>query len=385
MSAVQKAIAKLGDESQGKDAIQKIAAEIHRRGITAEEVGQIQRFSMYQSLTKNEEGEAEIHDLYGFRISPAFESGPEWPVVQPGNKVSARIPAVKPEKSTGEQVVILPDMQIGYFRDFGGSLVSTHDEDAIEVALAITKAAKPTKVVMLGDNLDLPAFSKYRMSDAFAQTTQAAIDYATELMARLRSVVPEGCELHWLAGNHEERLQNHIIDNAKAAFGLKQGSPTPGDWPVLSVPHLCRLDDYGVTYHPGYPASDMWLHKRLRIIHGDRVKSRGSTAHLYLNSEKSSVIYGHIHRIERAHRTREDYDGTKEIMAASPGCLARCSGEVPSTKQGLDLDGRPIQRAEDWQLGMAVVVLHEDSFDYEQIRIDPTTHRAFWRGKEYSL
>jgi hypothetical protein len=173
------------------------------------------------------------------------------------------------------------------------------------------------------------------------------------------------------------------MDNAAAAFGLRQGN-TPEGWPVLSVPHLCRLDDHRVTYRPGYPASDLWVTPRLRIIHGDRVKSRGSTAHKYLDDEKSSVIYGHIHRIERAHRTRDDHDGPREIMAASPGCLARIDGAVPSTKQGLDLDGRPLTRHEDWQQGLAVVISDDVSgeFDYEQVRID--RGRAWWRGVKYA-
>lgn len=61
---------------------------------------------------------------------------------------------------------------------------------------------------------------------------------------------------------------------------------------------------------------------------------RTATAHGYLATEKVSVIYGHIHRREYAARTREDRDGPKEIMAATPGCLARIDGVVPSTKGG---------------------------------------------------
>lgn len=148
---------------------------------------------------------------------------------------------------------------------------------------------------------------------------------------------------------------------------------------MLSVPHLCHLDAHGVTYHPGYPASDLWLTSNLKIIHGDRVKSRGSTAHKYLDEQKVSVIYGHVHRIEEAHRTREDSDGSAEIMAASPGCLARTDGAVPSTRQGLDLDGRPLMRAEDWQQGIGVVTIHGDAeWQYECARI--ARGRCYWRG-----
>jgi hypothetical protein len=84
------------------------------------------------------------------------------------------------------------------------------------------------------------------------------------------------------------------------------------------------------------------------------------------------VIYGHIHRSEIAWKTRLDYDGAKTIMAASPGCLARIDGAVPSTKGGTDLDGRPISVTEDWQQGLGVVYYQdggENRFSYENMHI----------------
>ena len=103
----------------------------------------------------------------------------------------------------------------------------------------------------------------------------------------------------------------------------------------------------------------------------------------YLATEKVSVIYGHIHRREYAARTREDRDGPKEIMAATPGCLARIDGVVPSTKGGTDLDGRPMTRHEDWQQGCAVVRYEpgDGRFDYHNIAIHEGW--ALWQGKEY--
>src|SRR5690606_6039783 len=161
---------------------------------------------------------------------------------------------------------VLPDMQIGYWRDKDGELQPTHDETAIDVALAVTKAAKPSLVVMVGDNLDLPEFGKYRLSPAFQQTTQAAIDRATLLCAQVRAAAPDA-RIVWLAGNHEERMPNYILDNARAAFGLRRGD-TPDSWPVLSVPFLCRMDEQDIEYMPGYPASHVWITPRLRVIHG---------------------------------------------------------------------------------------------------------------------
>ncbi len=370
-----------GDEAEGRRILDQLAAELERRGITADEIGRLSRVSMWQGLTKNDEGEPVLTDLYGFRLEPSWSDGPAWPVVQPAAPVKIT-GTRKPTATTTANgvVVILPDMQIGFYRHPDGQLEPTHDPAAIDQALALVRLLRPDRVILLGDNMDLPEFGKYRLGPAFAQTTQATVNETAALMARLRDAAGLDAQIDWLAGNHEERLQHWLTDNARAAFGLRQGC-TPEGWPVMSVPHLCRLDDVHVTYLPGYPASDIWLTDNLRVIHGDRVKSNGSTAHKYLAESKVSVIYGHIHRIERAHRTRDDIDGSAEIMAASPGCLARTDGAVPSTRQGLDLDGRPLQRSEDWQQGVGVITIHEGSWQYEIARIE---NGVMWfRGKEY--
>jgi hypothetical protein len=194
-------------------------------------------------------------------------------------------------------------------------------------------------------------------------------------------VAPDA-DIVWLAGNHEERMPNYLMDNAMAAFGLRKGA-APGSWPVMSIPSLCRLDESGIDYRTGYPASSYWINQRLRVIHGNKVASGGSTAHKYLATEKTSVIYGHVHRREWAERTREDHDGPKTILAASPGCLARTDGAVPSTKGGVDLDGRPLTCHEDWQQGVAVVVFEpgDGRFVYEQVPIHDGF--AMWRGREF--
>lgn len=365
-----------------KAALGHIATLLDKHNINVDEIGEITRIGMHQMITKNDDGVAEVHDLFGFHISPSFESGPQWPVVTPGPSVKMPTNKVKPAEGAFKSCVVFPDMQIGYFRLSAESLESTHDEEAISIALAITKKINPDKVILLGDNLDLPEFGKYRLSNAYSMTTQATIDRATLLCAQVRDAAPNA-EIFWLSGNHEERLVNYVIDNAKAAFGLRRGN-TPDSWPVLSVPYLCRFDDYGVQYVPGYPAGQVWINQRLRCIHGDRVRSNGSTAHAYLNTQKTSVLYGHIHRREWAERSREDWDGAKTILAASPGTLAKCNGAVPSTKGGIDLDGRPLTIVEDWQQGIGVVHYEDGDgeFWYEQVAIH--NNRAFYNGKLYT-
>lgn len=366
-----------------KEALGRIADMLERKGIDPAEIGRIKRISLYQSLTKGEDGEAEVHDLAAIQFSPAWEDGPQWPVIAQGPAV--RIPAPKAGKRTDrrwKRAVILPDIQAGYFRLHDETLEAIHDETAIETALAILKDADPDLIVLHGDNLDLAEMGKYMVTPAYARTTQAAIDYMTVLCARLRSLAPEA-RIVWIAGNHEERLPKYIINNAVASFGLRRGG-APESWPVLSVPHLCRLDESGVEYLPGYPTGSFWINNRIRVIHGDKVASGGSTAHKYLATEKTSVLYGHIHRREWAERTRDDHDGPKTILAASAGCLARVDGAVPSTKGGTDLDGRPLQRTEDWQQGMAVVDYEDGEGDFHLELVPIREGRARWHGKDYA-
>lgn len=361
----------------------KIADLLERNGIDVDDIGRVQKVNLWQGFHKDADGEAQVVDLVGVQLSPSWETGPQWPVIQPAPMVKLP-PTKKPAKvhSDWRTCVVLPDIQAGYFRAASDELEPIHDEGALSVAIAVVRDLNPDLVVLVGDNLDAAELGKYRLTPAFERTTQASINRLGLLCAQLRDAAPHA-RIVWLAGNHEERLPNYILDNAKAAFGLRQAN-TPESWPVMSIPFLCHFDTYGVEFLPGYPASCFWINDRLRVIHGDKVASGGSTAHKYLGSEKVSVIYGHVHRREYGARTREDRDGAKEIMAASPGCLARIDGAVPSTKGGTDLDGRPLTRVEDWQQGVAVVRYQENDgmFTYHNVAIHDGW--AMFEGKEYT-
>lgn len=365
-----------------REVLGRIADLLARNGIEVDDIGRVQKMNLWQMGYVTPDGDAEALDLVGVTLSPAWQDGPQWPVIQPGPAV--RLPATKPAArpaSGWQTAVIIPDIQCGYYRNHGDELEPIHDERAIKIALDITAKVKPELVVLVGDNADFAEFGKYRLTPAFARTTQATIDRLTVLCAELRRAAPDA-RIIWIAGNHEERLPNMILDNAASAYGLRRGQSF-NEPPVMSVPFLCRFDEHNIEYLPGYPASSFWINDRLRVIHGNRVRSGGSTAHAYLGAEKTSVIFGHVHRREYGARTREDRDGAKEIMAASPGCLARIDGVVPSSKGGVDLDGRPLPVVEDWQQGIALVRFEpgDGRFTYEQIAIHDGW--AMWNGKEW--
>jgi predicted phosphodiesterase len=351
----------------------KVSDMFARSGLEPDEAI-VKSLKLYQGFSKDEDGTPQVTDLISVEVSPAFESGPEWPVVQPSKPVSIKLSHPGGKKTSDrlkgmKTAVVLPDMQIGYYQGHGG-LVPTHDETAIDVALQIVGYLNPDLVICVGDNLDFPDLStKYLRTPAFAFTTQAAVDRGGILAAQLRAAAPNA-EIRWLEGNHELRLSTYITSNAEAAFGLKR-SGAPESWPVLSVPFLCRFDEYDIEYIPGYPANKTWINDRVRVIHGHHVVSKGSTAHKYLDNERTSVVYGHIHRREWAERTREGATGPNTILAMSPGCLADIRGRVPSVKGGTDLDGIPVAVAEDWQQGVGVFTYEEGDgvFIPEQVPI----------------
>lgn len=380
-------IVAVGPEPSAKARLNMLMQLLERSGIPIEEIGRVERVRIneWQGLSKDADGNAVVTDMHGASVilTPKWADGPAWPVIQQGPSVTIKPTARPPKVATGwKTAAILPDIQVGFYRE-GETLVPTHDESALAVALDIMSAADPDVVVLVGDNLDLPEFGRYRQHPTFQRTTQAAIDRVTLLMAEIRARIRPHAEIVYLAGNHEERLPNYVIDNARAAFGLKRGN-APESWPVQSVPFLCRFDESRVTFLAGYPANVYWINESLRVIHGNKVRSGGSTAHAYLADERHSTIFGHVHRQELAWRTRNTRHGARSYMAASPGCLCRIDGAVPGVSAGYSLEGVPLATAEDWQQGAAVVGFDPNGgrFDYEPIAIWQGWAR--WRGREFT-
>lgn len=385
------------DESAKNEATKKtmnaIAEMLARKGIDPSEIGRVNKVSVYQQVTKDEVGDFIVHDLQAIQFSPKWEDGPEWPVIQQGPRIQLQKSKTKVTRPKGwEEAVIVPDIQIGFYKKDNESnqLEPIHDEKAISVALQLIEDINPNQVVMVGDNLDFAEFGKYLTAAPFKQLVQAAIDRATMLCAQIRSAAPNA-KISWIAGNHEARMARYIQTNAEAAFGITRGklsSELREKWPVLSVPYLCRMDEYGVDYISGYPESYVALNENLMVIHGHKVTSNGSTTTKYLNDAHVSVIYGHIHRTEYAYRTRLSKNGPRTVMAASPGCLCRIDGAVPSTKSGADEFGRPmLMGAENWQQGMAVVQYQPPGVSNEWFNYEPMwiyNGRGFFRGKEYA-
>lgn len=346
------------------------------------------RVSTWEGLTKNEDGEAEIHKLSGVQlVAEAKDFEPKWELIK---QIEYKpVPFINKEQKerprNQETAVILPDPQIGFRRYADGTVDPFHDESALSVALSILQDVQPTEVVFLGDFLDLPAFGRYEQSEDYAHTTNLALAYACQLLDTIRSIIGPDAKITILEGNHERRIEKQNKSNILANFNLRQEGDVT-NFPVLSVPHLLNLEKRGIEYVEGYPAGKYWLNKRLQLIHGHVVRSSGSTAAAVVKQEDATTVFGHIHRIESQFKTQNTYDGARTVAAHTPGCLCRIDGAVPSAKGSTKLDGSPVKSFENWQHGLAVIDYQkgDGAFTYEQVFIN--THEGYktmHRGKLY--
>ena len=358
------------------DTDDKLVQLLKAHGVEAGAIDSIKAIKItdWEGLAKGEEGEAtRVVPLSSTSvvIHPSWATGPKWELPHPPAPIKVSVPKAAPSLLKGwKTALILPDAQYGYRRDiFDGSLDPFHDERAIDVALQIAEVERPALTIVLGDYLDFAYFGKYQQEPTFALTVQASLDASYADLVQFRALT---AEMRFLEGNHDLRLQNMIIDNAKAAFGVKKAGSTRDDWPVLSVPNLLRMDELDIEYVGAYPAGATYINDNLACIHGKRVgNANKSAASIVVEDERVSVIFGHTHHHEMRHKTRPTRHSPKFSVAYSPGCLCRIDGAVPSTKSGIDPMGRPAKSWEDWQQGVAIVRYQEGDgrFHIEPIEI----------------
>lgn len=380
-------------ESASKDALaakvtgrlRELADKLEASDISVDELGKARmvRLGSHQGLIKTADGEAEIHELenYSIEIDPRWAAGPEWPAVQPAAPVKVKVDPVKSRSRRGwGTAVILPDPQIGFRRYEDGTLDPLHDDQAMACAMKVAQAAAPDLIILLGDLLDLTEMGRYEQEETFQLGTQLALDRAHEWLATLRATFP-GSEIRLIEGNHDRRLPKAIRANYMAAANLKRAN-VPAGWPVLSVPYLLHLDELDIEYVSGYPAAETAINPGLICKHGDKVRSRGSTASAVIRDIPTrSVIFGHVHRIEAHYHRCPGRHEILETYAATPGTLARIDGAVPGSQTATDALGKPVPRVMDWQHGLAVVEYERKGWRSHLELIQIHAGETFWRGR----
>jgi predicted phosphodiesterase len=371
-----------------KDVLGRLERLLAEQDIDLAEVGEIQkvRVNEWDVITKGENGKPQSTKARSASIviNPKWSAGPEWPVVQQARPLSVKVAPRKPVALLKgyKTAVVEPDPQFGFLRTSAGELHPTHDPRAIDIAEQLAEAERPDTWVNLGDYLDLAEMSTFRQEPGFVATVQPAIDAGYEHAARQRAVTTGACWIH--EGNHDQRAANYLIDNARAAFGLTRAK-MPATWPVLSVPYLLRLDELGIDYEDGYPATWRYLNDGLATTHG--TDTGPQALQKIADREQVSVISGHTHHAGIVYKTRNTRTHKVETFAHSPGTLARVDGYVPGggKYRGRRVDGTPTRSWQDWQQGVTIVRYVADNSrasEIEFVRIDEG--RAVHRGEVFA-
>lgn len=352
----------------GEDSNETILMNLlEENGVSLEEVATI-RLSSYQQGHKTPEGGSEVVNLGGAAVTLKVDSklteGPAWPVIQQAAPVNIEHKSAKRTARSLKRAFIYSDIQVGFRRNLiTGELHSFHDDEAIKVAMAIQEDVQPDVVVIIGDYIDFPMFGRFDQEPGFQVTTQATIDRSHEILAQIRAITPDA-EIVWISGNHDIRLQNYVIKNAMAAFGLQRAN-APEEWPVMSLEFLLRLDELDIKYIDGYPNGEYYINERLKCEHGRKVAPRGKIAVKLVDDETVSVITGHNHRVEMIHRTTKTKDGPRVTMGMTLGCLCKIDGSIPSTKSAIDARGNTVKSQEDWQHAVGIVEYQDGDMPFQ--------------------
>lgn len=243
------------------------------------------------------------------------------------------------------KLVVVSDLQIGY-----------QDDESLASVSKFLKDFQPDTFVMNGDIIDMTSLSR------FALTLEERASLSVQrfgLLNRLvhwRQVMPYA-KMVYVMGNHEERLQRYMTENAPELEGL------------LNFRTFAGLDEINVTlvepYGAGYEWPERGKHKVL-ITHGELI--RVNTAAANMEVEGGSGITGHTHRLSSHYRTNRTgahawYEG---------GCLCRIDGVVPPARPGV----------QNWQQGFIVGYATERMWNVYQVSI--TNHQFVWGGKLYA-
>ena len=268
----------------------------------------------------------------------------------------------------------MPDLQLGYaWRDRYTYLDPMHDRTAMDAVVSMARSMQPDIVVLLGDMLDLAPWStRFPRKPEFRQTTQPAIDELHWWLADLRSAC-QSSKMLYLAGNHEERIAKAAVELLPEVTGVAPALETD---PVLSLNRLLHLDKLDIDYVGPYGA-DWWLwpdsNSPVRVTHGTKVRGgSGGTATAIAKTARWSEVYGHIHRVEMVQKTFHGPDGPQCVTACSPGCLVRIPGPTPG-----------VSLTPDWQQGVGVAILDENTNDVHMQVLPITNGRIVWNGRVF--
>jgi hypothetical protein len=220
------------------------------------------------------------------------------------------------------------------------------DDDAVALMKLYAKDYKPDNLYINGDMLDFYSLSSFDKSPDRKETLVQEVYQGRQFLHDMRKVVGEDCNITFLEGNHEARLQRYFWRNPEM-YGLD----------VLELSKLLDLKKYNVGFigvDPDYWSADTGHAKQgdALILHGDsRLNGAKGGIHGSYNTMKAmgiSTVNGHDHKLG----LRFYQNAYSKLFALGTGCLCKVPGNA------------------DYEQGFGTFTTTEDG-----VNVEPRTHR----------
>jgi predicted phosphodiesterase len=239
------------------------------------------------------------------------------------------------KEKTKQKIIQINDLHIPF-----------HDKKTLDVFCKFLSDVKPDKLVIAGDLLDFYELSSFDKDPMRKFTIQDEIDQCYEVLKQLK----EFCtEIHFIKGNHEDRLRRFLWKN-----------PSLASIKVLELPKLLNLDVLDIKYH-----DFEYIFRSFRFTHGTVVRQEsGASARAELLKYGASMASGHTHRLGTYLKT--DARGT--VGAYEGGCMCSLNPEY-------------IQGVPNWQQGFLSYNFDNDRFFCQVVPI--LDHKFIYGNKKY--
>ncbi len=296
--------------------------------------------------------------------------------ILPARSDGWKAPPIKPhllQKKGSRLIVVTGDDQCPF-----------HDENLHYLFLGWLEENCPEEGVALGDKVDFPDISRHRLDPENTAKVNECIQSAYDVW-RARRVASPDTRWQFMPGNHDERIRNILLDkpSVQPLYGVKRAdTPEEEGPPVLTLPHLLRLDELNIEYvdpQGPYDLAQINLSDKLAVRHGWIARQgSGATALATLEHLGYSVIVGHTHRQSLIYKTTHDIGGEiKTLTAAEAGCMCRVDQQPRGGRKWPNFTPLP-----DWQQGFSTVQMFNDG----QFRIDHATYvnkTLLWRDQQF--
>lgn len=281
----------------------------------------------------------EFAKLHGLPIQASVQAAAALEPIQPIER--PKHPAIfTPKKFT--KIAFISDVHLPF-----------EDRPAVRVMLDFLADYSPDMVILGGDIFDFYEVSDFDKSPGRITTLQDEFDNGRYFIKAIDELAPE---VHFLIGNHEDRLQR-VINRNPGLFKLRS----------LEMQRAAELPDNWRVH----PSQTHFRLGKLTGLHGDikGVKSAVHPARVMFQKLKRSCLFGHYHRAGIHLDT--NYDG--EVRGGF------ANGHLSDVSRVTSWITCP-----DWQQSITTVSLCEDGGFAVQQRLFVNS-RLITEGKEYTL